>query len=83
MRVIYTHVRDWIVMGQTQQLLVGVNMHNQENSDNSFIFVVFLVMGFVVVTALIFRPQSSIIIDLGNGKPSVKISDVEKVPLKP
>ena len=58
-------------------------MKNHKDSDNSFFNIAFLVMGFIVVTALIFRPQSSIVIDLGNDKPSLKIADVEKVPLKP
>ncbi len=57
-------------------------MQNKHNSDSSNVSVAFLVIGFIVVTALVTRPQSSIIIDLGDGKPSVKISDVEKVPIK-
>ncbi len=57
-------------------------MKNQENFNNSVICVAFLSMAFVVVTALIFR-QGAIVIDLGNGKPSVRIADVEKAPLKP
>lgn len=60
-------------------------MQNKQNSDISIVNTFLLVIGIIAVTAIIFRPQSSIVIDLGDGNPSVKISDVEKVekvPLK-
>ena len=58
-------------------------MQNKQNSDISIVNTFLLVIGVIAVIAIIFRPQSSIVIDLGDGKPSVKISDVEKVPPKP
>jgi hypothetical protein len=57
-----------------------------QNSDISIVSITLaFFISLTVVTVLVTRPQSNIVIDLGDGKPSLKITDVEKVekvPLK-
>lgn len=50
-----------------------VNPH--QNSQNSVVVVALLMMGFIVVVALIFRPQGAIRFGVGGNGPQVEIND--------
>lgn len=60
-------------------------MQNKQSDISIVSITLAFFISLTVVTVLVTRPQSNIVIDLGDGKPSLKITDVEKaekVPLK-
>lgn len=65
---------------------MGLVLMQNKQSDISIVSITLaFFISLTVVTVLVTRPQSNIVIDLGDGKPSLKITDVEKaekVPLK-
>jgi hypothetical protein len=58
-------------------------MKTKDYLNTSHISIAFLAMGFIVIVALIFRPQGSISIEFGKDGSSIKIDEARKKSLHP